>query len=283
MMNRRRFIKVAGSAVFGSLLGYKLGCMSEASNGVVRRSLENIGLQLYTVRELMKKEFQATLEKVAAIGYKEVEFAGYFGHEPREVRKLLDDLGLAAPATHLSIQVLRDKLPKLIEAAKIIGHRYLVCPWISPKERTLENYQAMTELFNKIGEKCREEGLQFAYHNHDFEFEAIDGQVPYDILLEGTDPELVQMELDLFWIKKTGKDPIAYFEKYKNRFPLCHVKDMTNSGKMVDVGQGKIDFAAIFSKSSQAGLKHFFVEHDEPVESLKSIETSFKYLKQLEF
>jgi len=210
----------------------------------------------------MKEDFTGTIKKVAEIGYKEVEFAGYFDNDPKDVRALLADLGLSAPATHLPIQVFRDHLDETIETAKIIGHHYLVCPWISPEERTLENYKAMTELFNKVGEKCQGAGLQFGYHNHDFEFESLDGQIPYDLLLQGTDPKLVQMELDLFWIIKAGKDPLAYFERYRGRFALCHVKDMTDAGKMVDVGQGQIDFAKIFSKSEEAGLKHYFVEID---------------------
>ena len=141
----------------------------------------------------------------------------------------------------------------------------------------------MAELFNKVGEKCQEAGLQFGYHNHDFEFDSLDGQIPYDLLLQGTDPKLVQMELDIYWIKKAGKDPLAYFERYRGRFALCHVKDMTEAEEMVDVGEGEIDFAEIFSKSEEAGLKHYFVEHDHPEDPLKSIKTSFKYLKQLEF
>ncbi len=113
-----------------------------------------------------------------------------------------------------------------------------------------------------MGESCREAGLRFGYHNHDFEFETIDGQIPFDVLLDETDPGLVDFELDLFWITKGGEDPLRYFERYPGRFTLCHVKDMAAGGEMVDVGAGGIDFAAIFARAEQAGLKHFFVEHD---------------------
>jgi sugar phosphate isomerase/epimerase len=246
-------------------------------------SLASIGLQLYTVRDLMKKDFTGTLEKVAAIGYKEVEFAGYFDNKPEDVKKLLDRLGLKAPASHISIDAFREKLDATLQTAQVVGHQFLVCPWLSPLERSLEKYKAHAAFFNKVGEACRKAGLQFAYHNHDFEFETVDGSIPYDVLLNETDPELVQMELDLFWIKKGGQDALAYFAKYPGRFPLCHVKDMDEKRNMVDVGKGKIDFAKIFAQAPQAGLKHFFVEHDEPKEPLQSITASCQYLKSLKF
>ncbi|MGH7495396.1 MAG: TIM barrel protein [bacterium] len=280
MMNRRDFLKASASAALGGLLIDKVpaGELLPSQN-----SLEKIGVQLYSVRDLMKKDFAGTLDKVAKIGYKEVEFAGYFDNKPEEVRKLLDRLGLKAPAVHVSIDVLRDKLDDTLAASQIIGHQYIVCPWLSPEDRTLEKYQEHAALFNKVGEACQKAGMQFAYHNHDFEFEAQDGKLPYDLLLAATDPKLVQMELDLFWIRKGGQDALAYFKKYPSRFPLCHVKDMSADQKMVEVGAGTIDFAEIFSHAKQAGLKHFFVEHDQPEDPYKSITTSFQYLKKLRF
>lgn len=280
MINRRDFLKTSASAAFGGLLINKLKA-SEAMTGT--KSLGKIGVQLYTVRDLMKADFAGTLEKVAKVGYKEVEFAGYFDNKPADVRKLLDGLGLTAPAMHVGIDLLRDKLDATLETANLIGHKYIVCPWLAPEDRTLEKYKEHAALFNKVGEACKKAGLQFAYHNHDFEFEAQDGKIPYDFLLAETDPALVQMELDLFWIRKGGQNPRAYFEKHPGRFPLCHVKDMTEDEKMVEVGAGKIDFAQIFSHSKHAGLKHYFVEHDNPEDALQSITASFKHLKKLKF
>jgi sugar phosphate isomerase/epimerase len=277
MMNRRTFLKTSASATLGSLLANSLPAQAAG------KSLAKIGVQLYTVRSLMQKDFEGTLKKVAEAGYKELEFAGYYDRKPEEVKKLLDGLGLQAPSTHVPIEMLRDKLDTVIQTAKAVGHQYIVCPWLAPADRTLEKYKAHAALFNKVGEACRKANIQFAYHNHDFEFETVDGKIPYDVLLAETDPKLVQMELDLFWIKKGGQDALAYFAKHPGRFPLCHVKDMTEDQKMVDVGQGKIDFAAIFAQSKQAGLKHYFVEHDNPADPLQSITASCRYLKSLKF
>jgi sugar phosphate isomerase/epimerase len=280
MMNRRNFLKASAGAVMGTLFVDRVQASAVLPS---KGSLDKIGVQLYSVRDLMKKDFAGTLEKVAKIGYKEVEFAGYFDNKPEDVRKLLDGLGLKAPAVHVSIDVLRDSLDATLATSKIIGHQYIVCPWLSPADRTLEKYKEHAALFNKVGEACQKAGIQFAYHNHEFEFEAQDGKIPYDMLLADTDPKLVQMELDLFWIRKGGQETLAYFEKHPGRFPLCHVKDMTADQKMVDVGAGTIDFAKIFAQSKQAGLKHYFVEHDEPSNPLQSITASYQHLKQLKF
>jgi len=277
MMNRRTFLKTSAGAMLGSLFANSFPAYAGG------KSLEKIGLQLYTIRDLLKKDFAGTLEKVAQAGYKEVEFAGYFDNKPEDVRKLLARLSLKAPSTHVPIEMLREKLDTVIQTAKAVGHQYIVCPWLAPADRTLEKYKAHAALFNKVGEACRKANIQFAYHNHDFEFETVDGKIPYDVLLVETDPKLVQMELDLFWIKKGGQDTLAYFAKYPGRFPLCHVKDMTEDQKMVDVGKGKIDFAAIFAQAKQAGLKHYFVEHDNPADPLQSITASCQYLKKLKF
>ena len=280
MLNRRDFLKTSASAALGGFLMNQLQAGEALASA---KSLGKIGVQLYTVRDLMKADFAGTLAKVAKAGYQEVEFAGYFDHKPEDVKKLLADLGLQAPAVHVGIDLLRDKLDATLETAKIIGHKYIVCPWLAPEDRTLEKYKEHATLFNKAGAACKKAGLQFAYHNHDFEFEAQDGKIPYDLLLAETDPALVQMELDLFWIRKGGHDALAYFEKHPGRFPLCHVKDMAEDGKMAEVGAGQIDFAQIFSHSKHAGLQHYFVEHDNPEDALQSITASYQYLKKLKF
>ena len=277
-MNRRTFLKTSGSAALGGLL------TKSVFANPTEKSLAKIGVQLYTVRSLMEKDFTGTLEKVAATGYKEVEFAGYYEQKPKNVKKLLDRLGLKAPSTHQGLAVFEQKMDWLVETAKVVGHEYVVCPWLSAEQRgSIDHYKKLAASFNKIGEACKKAGLQFAYHNHDFEFFTTDGQIPYDVLLAETDPKLVQMEIDLYWIIKAGYDPLSYFAKYPGRFALCHVKDMADEQKMVDVGKGKIDFAKIFAQSSQAGLKHYIVEHDQPENPLESITASCQYLKGLKF
>lgn len=289
-MDRRDFLRTAGGLALGSLT-VALGCRPSenpshqdrnASGGA--RRLERIGLQLYTVRTLMEQDVPRTLEQVAQMGYREVEFAGYYDYTPQELRQMLDNLGLSAPATHVPYQVLEQNLEALLETAQILGHRYVIVPWLPPEQRqSIDDYRRWAERFNRWGEACKAAGIEFAYHNHDFEFVRINDQVPYDVLLAETDPELVKMELDLYWITYAGFEPLTYFQQHSGRFPLCHVKDMTADRQMVDVGQGTIDFAKIFAQAAGTQLQHYFVEHDQPADPLASIRRSYEYLSQLTF
>ena len=284
MMDRRSFVKVAAGAALGGVVGLGGRAPARARAAAGTRRLDRIGLQLYTVRSLLQEDFPGTLKAVADAGYDEVEFAGYFDRPPEEVRALLERVGLDAPAAHVPLDALQRDLAGTIEAARTVGHRYLVCPWLSPEDRvSIERYQELATLWNEVGAACREAGLRFGYHNHDFEFAAIGGRLPFDVLLAETDPELVDFELDLFWITKGGQDPLRYFARHPGRFTLCHVKDMAADGSMVDVGKGGIDFAAIFARAEQAGLKHFFVEHDQPPDPLASIAASHDHLAALRF
>lgn len=247
-----------------------------------RRLPNPIGLQLYTVRGLMQRDFNGTLRAVRAAGYREVEFAGYFGRTPREVRNALAAARLSAPAAHVDANVLLAGFDEVLERTRAVGHRWIVIAWI-PEEmrRSLDDWRRMAELFNQSAELARRSGLGFAYHNHDYAFWPVDGAMPYDVLLENTHPGLVRMELDLFWTRKGGQDPLAYFERWPERFPLVHVKDMTAGGEMVDVGQGVIDFRAIFAQARRAGIQHYFVEHDEPADALASIRHSYRAMRSL--
>ena len=295
-MNRRTFIKSSAAVGLGGLVLMNTGCaegegksMNETTTAMPAeapakaRALERIGVQLYTVRSILQKDFEGGVEQVAAIGYDEVEFAGYYDHSPAEVKALLDRVGMTAPSVHVGIGLLSDDLDAVVEAAQIIGHQYIVCPWVAPDQRTLDHYKQHAALFNKVGETCKAAGIQFAYHNHDFEFILTDGQVPYDLLLAETDAALVEMELDLYWIKKGGHDATAYFNAHPGRFTLCHVKDMSADESIVPVGTGAIDFGSIFAQSEQAGLKHYFVEHDHPNDPMQSITASYAHLKELRF
>jgi len=251
------------------------------------RKLSKVGLQLYTVRRELEKDFEGTLAKVAALGYNEVEFAGYFNHTPQQVRAVLTKNNLAAPSVHALAGVLRNNLQQTIDAAKTIGHQYVVCAYLLPEERkSLDDYKRLVDLFNEVGGRLNQAGLQFCYHNHDFEFTAIDDKIPYDLLLAGTDPKTVKMELDLYWITKAGQSPLKYFSAHPGRFPLVHVKDMDATPKkfFTEVGRGTINFREIFADSEKAGIKHYFVEQDEtPASPFESIKMSIDYLKLLEF
>ncbi len=292
-MNRRTFIRSTAAAGLGGLALLGSGCAGEggsapspdepgaATNG---HALARIGVQLYTVRSILENDFVGGIEKVAAAGYDEVEFAGYFDRSPADVKALLDRLDLTAPSAHVGLDALKDDLDAVVEAARVIGHQFVVCPWLAPNQRrTLDDYRGHAAFFNEAGKRFKDEGIQFAYHNHDFEFEPIDGRMPYDLLLAETDADLVKMELDLYWITYAGQDPLAYFAKHPGRFPLCHVKDMAADRTMTPAGQGTIDFAAVFAKSDEAGLQHYFVEHDNAEDPIQRITTSDTYLRALRF
>jgi sugar phosphate isomerase/epimerase len=192
-MKRRTFIETSvATAVLASL---------PTKTFAETHKIAKVGVQLYTVRDAIKTDFAGTIGKVAAIGYKEVEFAGYYDHSPKDVRAILEKDGLTAPACHVGYDVVEKKWPETLEAAKTIGQQYVVCPWIDEKQRNSpDGYKRAAELFNKAGEASKKAGIQFAYHNHYFEFEPdknLGGKFPYDFLLESTDPQLVKMEMDL--------------------------------------------------------------------------------------
>ncbi len=278
MINRRNFLR--NTALLTGAVTIANGSALFAHSN----RLDRIGIQLYTLRSLMKKSMPDTLSFVADLGYKEVEFAGYFDHKPTEVRKMLDGAGLTAPSVHVDLADVRDRLSETIAAADAMGHKFIVVPWLRSHERaSLDQFKGYVDLFNKVGEECNKAGITFAYHNHTFEFDPLDGVEPYELFLAKTDPELVKMQLDLFWTIKAGRDPITYFKRFPGRFPLCHVKDMAANGDMVNVGKGTIDFGRIFAERKLAGLKHYFVEHDQPVDARISARESVETLKALSF
>jgi len=277
VIDRRAFLGTMGALAAGAVLP---ACAPRAP-----RRLARIGLQLYTVRDLMAKDVEGTLAAVAGAGYTEVEFAGYFDKSPAVIRAMLDRHGLTAPAVH-SGSIASDDWAKALDAANVVGHTYIVVPWI-PEERrkTLDDWKRVAADFNRVAATAQAAGVQFAYHNHDFEFPLVEGRVPYDVLLAETDPKLVQLEIDLYWITKGGQDSLAYFARWPGRVPLVHVKDSMGppDHRMVDVGSGTIDWKRIFARSQQAGIQHYFVEHDQPADPLASIKASCDYLKGLEF
>ncbi|MAD91710.1 MAG: xylose isomerase [Gammaproteobacteria bacterium] len=264
-------------------LGSVLASCTPKVNVDSKRNHENLGIQLYTVRDLMAIDVPNTLSQLANIGYREMEFAGYFKHSPKEIRLFLDDYGLRSPSMHTNTQSMLEIPDQLIEDSLVVGHKYIVLAGLRPEERaTLDDYRRHVDLINSFAEKCHAAGLQFAYHNHAYEFEYLEGFRPIDLLLSETDPSLMKVEIDFYWVIKAGVNPIEYFEKYPGRFPLCHVKDMANDGSMTDVGAGEIDFRTLFS-SSLPGLKHFFVEHDDPIDSMLSASSSYSHLSKLDF
>jgi sugar phosphate isomerase/epimerase len=255
-----------------------------------------IGLQLYTVREAMAKDPAGTLAQVAGIGYREMESATYsgtekfYGMDGAAFARVLKQNGLTIPSGHYSIgdpqtkgTILND-WDRAVEDAAQLGLKFMVCAYLpEDKRKTLDDYKRVIEALNKAGETCRKSGIQFCYHNHNFEFPKMDGQVPYELMLKQADKDLVKMEMDIYWITRAGYDPVAMFAEYPGRFILWHVKDMDNTGKhaFTEVGNGVIDWDRIFSHAKESGMQHFFVEQDKcPGSPFVSIKESYTYLDQ---
>jgi sugar phosphate isomerase/epimerase len=285
MMDRRTFLGTLGAA-----------CV--AAHRLEADTVQRLGMQLYTVRAELEKEFDGTLAKVAAIGFKEVEFAGYFNRSPQQVADALSRHGLTAPAAHVDYASLGDSFPAVLDAARTIGHQFLVLAWVDESIRKEPgSWQRIADTLNRAGERSKAAGIQFAYHNHHFEFAPVDGKLPFDTLLERCDPALVKIELDLAWIAAAGKDPVDYFKRYPGRFPLVHVKGLSKRPEagaatpieqvmpfLADVGAGNVsDWKRIFAASKLAGITHYFIEHDVPKDPYASLKASYDYVRALQF
>jgi sugar phosphate isomerase/epimerase len=297
MHTRRAFLKSTTIYSAGILAAPALPSLFSANRPV-------IGLQLYTVRDAMASDPGGTLAKVAAIGYNSVEGATYtgsekfYGMDAKTFQGVLKSNGLVMRSCHYRYgedskgavltngvfngTILHD-WDHTVEDAHTVGLQYMACAWLSPDERKgLDHYKKMAEDFNVAGQKCNAAGIQFVYHNHDFEFDQQDGKYPYDVLLDNTDPNLVKMEMDLYWITKAGQDPIKLFDAHPGRFPLWHLKDMDNTPakNFTSVGSGIIDFKTIFAHKDTAGMKYFFVEEDKcPGSPFDAITSSYNFIK----
>ena len=265
--------------------GAGLPHLSSAGAGAAGARLRRVGVQLWTVRQEMARDFEGTLARIAAIGYREVEFENYFGRTAQQVRDSVRSHGLTAPASHITFERLRDEPEKVMEEAHTAGHEYVVFRWLEEKDRNADGYARVIETLNRAGQAAHQAGLVLTYHNHDFELKPLpDGKRPYDLILERTDPALVRMELDVFWLLQGGgQKPVDYFRRWPGRFPLLHLKDMDAAGKMVDVGQGVFDFAALLANRRLAGVRHVFAEHDEPADPWQTLTNSYSYLSKLTF
>jgi sugar phosphate isomerase/epimerase len=283
-MDRRDFLTWTGAAAMAPLA--VPGWRHHLGNAPSSDSLDRIGLQLYTVRDRMAVSVERTLYEVSRVGYKEVEFAGYFNRPARAIRQLLDRNDLKSPSAHVAIDKLKSGWYRTLNEASQMGQKWLVVAWLAEEDRnSLDAIKRTAELFSRAGRDAKSFGVRMAYHNHDFEFQDVEGRRILDVLIEETDPEVVDFELDLYWITKAGGDPMDYFARYPKRFPLLHLKDSSGAPehRMTEVGKGVIDFAQVFRAAEQAGIKHCYVEHDNPGDPMASIGTSYRYLDSLEF
>ncbi|MEX2179741.1 MAG: sugar phosphate isomerase/epimerase [Gemmatimonadaceae bacterium] len=292
MTSRRDFLTTLGvlaGSVACSRNGASLSQGAIETSRVAERRVERIGIQLYTVRREMQQDLPGTLARLAEMGYDEVEFAGYFGRTPVQIRAVLEQVGLAAPSTHVGYNLLAAEWDRALDDAAAMGHQYVTVPWLPAEpRRTLDGWRRVADEFNRAGERATARGLTFAYHNHDFEFTRVGegGVVPFDLLLDRTDPSYVQFQLDVFWLVKAGGDPLAYLRAHPSRFTTLHIKDSAGAPEhaQVDVGDGVIDFAAILrlDRAQQRAVKHLFIEHDQPADAMAFAKKSHDYVYRME-
>ncbi|MBC7920594.1 MAG: sugar phosphate isomerase/epimerase [Ferruginibacter sp.] len=280
MINRREFLQTAGAWTLGGAL------LPEAWAA----STHPVGIQLYSVHEPLVKDPKGVLKRLATIGYRELEsFQGdqgvYFGMKPTEFKKFVGDLGMTLRASHVGID---QDFEKTVGEAGEAGIKYLICPHLAESKRpNLDGYKRVAQEFNRLGEICRKNGIQFGYHNHGYPFEKMEGQVPYDLLIGQTDPKLVVFEMDLYWVVRGGADPLGYIKQYPGRFPLWHAKDMAknNQDLNTELGKGKVDFKTLFQNSQQAGLKYAFLEHEDNYSPslYEALKYDYTYLKNVKY
>jgi len=269
--NRRDFLKISGAGALGIMALGPMGCASGTTG---------VGLQLYSIRDAMAEDVPGSLQKVSDMGYKYLEMAGYsdgkfYDYTPEEFKKMANDLGMEVISSHTMVEaegITLDNAKIMADAHAELGVKYCVQPWVNEPDRNIETYKKMIGDWNEVGKIMKEAGLQFGYHNHNFEFLNIDGIVPYyDLFLPEMDPDLITMEIDLYWVTKAGQDPVEMFNKYPGRFQLFHLKDMYEETEpyfevikddIAPVGAGKIDFKRILAAKETAGMKHLFVEDD---------------------
>ncbi len=279
MQTRRNFLKNSGTIAAGTMLF--------PSFNIPFKKVENVGIQLYTFRKEMLADATGTLKLLATLGIKQIESAGsvkgnYYGLKPREMKKICTDLGMKLSSGHIHLD---DKWKQTMEDAVASGQEYLICSSMPSSGQTVDNYKKTAAAFNKAGEDCKKINIKFGYHNHDFEFDKVDGQILYDVLLNNTDASLVNMELDLGWVIATGNDPINYFKNYPGRFPLWHLKDMDLAKKhSTEFGKGSLNIKQILANSKLSGMKYFYVEQEEYTQSpIESMKENMAYLKKLNY
>lgn len=243
-----------------------------------------IALQLYTVRNHTKNDMSGTLRQVAAMGYAGVELAGYGNLNREQLKEVIDETSLHVVAAHADLPRLQNELEDIAAEAEVFGHRYVVLGWVPVELRgSIANWKKIAETLNVVGENLRQRNLQLCYHNHDFEFEEkFDGEYALDILYANCNPELVQAELDVYWIKKGGADPTSFIKKYPRRVPLLHIKDMDTDGNFAEIGAGTLNWPEIFSTAEANGVQHYIVEQDIcPGDPLDSARLSLENLRKM--
>jgi sugar phosphate isomerase/epimerase len=286
MNSRRKFIQQSGLLTAGLMM----------NPTELLKKQKIAGIQLYSVRDEIVKDPKGVIKKVAAAGYNEVEMYGlsaenkYYGLTVKELAQVLKDNNLKTPSGHYAPEKFLfqngngDDVKNFCAVGNELGHSHIIIPWLQEdKRKTIDQYKALADRINKAAVICKAAGLQMAYHNHDFEFMDFNGEHGYDVLLNNTDKDLVQFEMDLYWVVRAGYNPVELFKKHPGRFPFWHVKDMlkTDKTKNTEVGNGSVDFKTIFANAKLAGVKHYLVEQENTYapDIFTSIKTSCSYTK----
>src|SRR5436190_4840996 len=285
-MKRKEFLKMGGGLALAGLASNN--AFASFMNNEEFKKIKKFGLQLYTLRDDFPKDPKGVLKQVASFGYKQLEsFEGpngiFWGMTNKEFKSYIGDLGMEIVSSHCDIS--KDFEKKAAEAAEI-GMKYLICPYKGP-QKSIYEFKKFADEFNQKGEICKKNGIRFAYHNHDYSFKELEGQMPQDVMMNNTDPALVDYEMDIYWVVTAGQDPEAWLTKYKNRFRLVHVKDRTKgateAADSCTVGQGSIDFPKILKTASQNGIEYYIVEQEKYAGTtpLKAAEDDAAYMKKL--
>ncbi|EIM78407.1 xylose isomerase domain-containing protein [Nitritalea halalkaliphila LW7] len=335
-MQRRLFIKSGSLALAGLGAGLAWSCgpaatsdteSSEEMSEEKSHAHPALGLACFTLPRSLDKDFAGTLREIAAAGYAEIELfgpyaystlaaqeawkigagsmglrgSGYYGLSPKEVRSLLDENGLRAPSIHIELDSLQENMGAIAEAAQIVGHEKVGIAMLpAPMRMNLDGYKRSADIFNEVGAAAQKEGLQFFYHNHGYGHQELEGAIPFDLLLERTDPELVKMQLDIFWFTAAGADPIRYLQEHPKRFVSLHVKDMLELRRfegdggspeewmslfpfLTDVGAGVLPLQDILCAAQEAGVQHYFLEKDLTQEPIQAIQTAYAHLSRLDW
>lgn len=299
-LTRRGFLQAGASGAAAVALGTRWIAPAAASP----QNLP-VGLQLYSVREVLPHDFEGTLNQVGAIGYREVEMAGFNGKTPAQILSALGAARLRVISAHYGLDELRNDLSAKIDFAHQLGLQYMICPGTSyphplppGKEHpplSLDDWKWNADEFNKVGEQTRKAGIQFGYHNHYNEFRPVDGKVPFDQLLEWCDPQLVKFEIDVGWMVYAGFDPVEYMTKHPGRFPELHVKEIKlgtptfadlhvqHGLPTTEIGRGAIDWKRVFAAARQGGMKHYFVEQETfpDMPMMEALKADYDYLHSL--
>ena len=295
MNNRRKFLKLGAVMATGAFLPLQFCSGPEQTvaveTGSSSNALSKFGLQLYSVKDEMAKNVRNTLEQISSYGYHQIEgYDGgkgiFWGMKNTEFKSMTSDLGLDFVASHANVF---EGLEQTASEAAEIDMKYLICPWVGPQE-SMDDFKRLADQFNSIGQVCKDKGIRFAYHNHGYTFEELEGQMPQDFLMDNTDPDLVDYEMDIFWVVTPGADPKAYLKKYSNRFKLCHLKDRMKSASpgeanaSTELGTGTIDFVPIIEVAKENGMEYFFAEQErfDNMTSLESANKNAEFLRDLQ-